>query len=168
MSGNKVRKLEFLISDAVRNNYKHVITAGSFQSNHVRATAFTAVQAGLKCHAVLRTPAAGIQYTGNFLLDKLTETEVYYVPTKASANSIINPKMKEIAEKLETERNEKAYIIPIGASNALGSYGYISAFQELLEQGVEDMCDDIVVTCGSGGSLEGLAIANLLSGSKFK
>ncbi|CAD5114854.1 DgyrCDS3890 [Dimorphilus gyrociliatus] len=168
LSGNKVRKLEFLIADAVKNNYKHVITAGSFQSNHVRATAITAAQAGLKCHAVLRTPAAGVQYSGNFLLDILAGSEVYYVPTKASSDSIIDPKMKEIAEKLEKERNEKAYIIPIGASNALGSYGYISAFQELLDQGVDEMVDDIVITCGSGGSVEGLSIANLLTGSKFK
>lgn len=131
--GNKTRKLEFLIADALDKEATCVITAGGLQSNHVRQTAAAAARYGLKCHLVLvrnvdwQDPA--YQTSGNLVLDKLLGAEVTIHPGGSDRDRI----MAELASDL-TKAGETPYIIPVGGSNAVGALGYASALMEIHEQ----------------------------------
>src|SRR4051794_7424757 len=121
LSGNKVRKLEYLLADAVANQATHVITCGGEQSNHARATALAAAQLGMKSVLVLRTddPSRPPPATGNVLLDRLVGAELRWIS---------RPAWRERDRLLagEAARVQAAggrpYIVPEGGSNALGSW----------------------------------------------
>ncbi|ESO95839.1 hypothetical protein LOTGIDRAFT_175080 [Lottia gigantea] len=171
LSGNKVRKLEFLLADAIHKECQHVITIGGIQSNHCRAVAIAARQLGLTPHLFLRSEEKEEFYNGsegNLLLDKMVGSNIYFIPKKSTYKKDCLPRMEQLAEHIQSTRGEKSYIIPVGGSNELGIFGYIEVFREMIEQESLEKFDDIVCACGSGTTLSGMAVANYLTGSKLK
>ncbi|XP_046543189.1 bifunctional D-cysteine desulfhydrase/1-aminocyclopropane-1-carboxylate deaminase, mitochondrial-like [Haliotis rubra] len=171
LSGNKVRKLEFLFADAIDQGCKHVCTVGGIQSNHCRAVAVAARQLGLIPHLLLRTTTTSpsdIGCEGNVLLNRMCGAHMYIVPRASPYIAELRPRQERLAEIIKQQTGESTYLIPVGGSNKVGLFGYISVFQELQTQGVLEKFDDIVFTCGSGGTAAGLSIANYLTGSELR
>jgi len=158
LGGNKLRKLEFLAADALREGADVLLTAGAIQSNHVRQTAAVAARLGLKCVALLENPigTASENYlsNGNRLLLDLMDVEVVMV------EALHNPtqQLAEQAERLEAQ-GFRPYVVPVGGSNALGALGYVECAQEIAHQseGVVDFAA-VVVASGSAGTHAGLAV----------
>lgn len=156
--GNKVRKLEYLMADAVSQGINVLITTGGHQSNHARMTAAAARKYGMKPILVLRGNRPDL-YQGNLLLDHLFGAEIDFLDPDAYFTEI-NPRMQYHADQAEA-RGEKAYIIPLGGASALGAMGYVNAVKELAEQyraAGTPTPDYIVAPVGSGGTLAGLHI----------
>ena len=165
--GNKIRKLEFLLADALATGHDSVVTIGGEQSNHCRATAAAARMVGLEPHLILRTKRAnpvdkdGEEFgiTGNILFDRMVGSTIYTC-TPGEYGRIGSCKMLEgLCEHLQRQ-GKKAYGIPVGGSNGIGSWGYIDAVAELLEQWkfVERSLDHVVFACGSGGTAAGIVL----------
>ena len=169
-SGNKIRKLEFLLADAIEKRCDTIITAGGVQSNHARATAVAAKELGLHAHVFLRTRAwehpEQLGADGNVLFHKLLGVGISLIPRLPYQTGIL-PKMQLLAAQMRKE-GRAPYLIGIGGSDNIGLWGYLDAFSEMVEQGVHEKFTDIVVPIGSGGTASGLAIANYLSGSKLR
>jgi D-cysteine desulfhydrase len=165
LSGNKVRKLEYLLADAVDEGADVVITCGGEQSNHCRATALAAVRAGLGSHLVLRTddPARPPATTGNILLDRLAGASIRWIsrPDWQRRNAILD----EEAARLRRE-GRRPYVIPEGGSNALGTWGYVGCAAELADDlaALPDKPTTIVYACGSGGTGAGLLLGAHMHG----
>ncbi|KAA8499126.1 putative D-cysteine desulfhydrase 1, mitochondrial [Porphyridium purpureum] len=172
LSGNKVRKLEFLLADAMHQRCDVIISAGGIQSNHARTTAVAARELGMEPHMFLRLKTPDQPHTagshGNMFLHKMVGTHVHLVPPLPYLTGLL-PKMEALKEKLSETRGLASYIIPIGGSNSLGVWGYLMAWDELLHvDNVYERFDDIVLAVGSGGTASGLAIGNYLTGGKVK
>ncbi|KGD81359.1 cysteine desulfhydrase [Pantoea stewartii] len=158
LGGNKLRKLEFLAADALREGADVLLTAGAIQSNHVRQTAAVAAKLGLKCVALLENPIAtqseNYLTNGNRLLLELMDVDVVMV------DALTDPaaQLAEQAERLEAQ-GFRPYTLPVGGSNALGALGYVECAQEIVHQseGVVDFAA-VVVASGSAGTHAGLAI----------
>ena len=155
LSGNKVRKLEFLFYDLLASGAKAVVTCGGVQSNHCRAVAAVSAMAGVECHLVLkgREPKSS---TGNYFLSTLFGAKIKFVSVREYEENI-DEIMRGLAGKLRA-RGKKAYVIPEGGSDPLGAWGYIKAFQEIQAQAEKaNLKFDIIVTAvGSGGTYAGL------------
>ncbi len=155
--GNKTRKLEFLVADALAQGADTLITVGAVQSNHCRLTLAAAVREGLKCRLVLEQRVPGsydAKASGNnFLFDLLGVESV----TVVDAGADLAGAMQSIAADLKAQ-GRKGYIIPGGGSNALGALGYVACAEELLAQTFEQglKLDHIVVASGSAGTHSGL------------
>ncbi|PCK03567.1 MAG: D-cysteine desulfhydrase [Alteromonadaceae bacterium] len=167
LSGNKIRKLEFCLADALEQGAQMIITCGGLQSNHCRATALAAAQLGLQSHLVLRgKKPPDNDADGNYLLDKLSGAAVSVYPPKIYMESL--PGL--IAELIEaySSKGIKAYSIPTGASNAVGIWGYITAAEELLAdfKRLSFSPDEIFCATGSGGTQAGLTLGMHLAGAK--
>lgn len=166
LSGNKVRKLEFSIAEAKKQGAKVLITCGGIQSNHARATAVAAVKLGMKSVLLLRKPENNL-IEGNHLLDLIVGSDVRFVTREEYSE-----KRFEIMEEIKAEfdqKGETAYIIPEGASNGIGLFGYINAIEEIKTQ--EKMLGikfDTVVSCvGSSGTYGGLVAGNKLFDTNY-
>ena len=162
MSGNKVRKLEFSIAEALREGCDVLITAGGIQSNHARATAAAAARLGLKSHLVLNISVPP-KTEGNYLLDQMLGAKITLLDE--SENVTLSAKMEQVAEEYR-QAGHKPYIIPVGASNGVGNFGYLNTVREIMEQ-EEKMgitFDAIVCAVGSGGTYSGLYLGNKLFG----
>jgi len=161
MGGNKTRKLEFLIGEALTLGKDTLVTAGGIQSNHCRLTAAAARKAGLECHLILNGTSPEIA-KGNLLLDKIFGARVHYCERKDR-----DKKLFQVAEELEIAGN-KPYVIPVGGSNSIGAVGYVNAMQELARQLVElDITPDaIVFATSSGGTQAGLTLGAKINGFK--
>lgn len=166
VSGNKIRKLEFSLKDALDKNAKVLITCGGIQSNHCRATASVAAAYGLKSHLLLRYDKKQVE--GNYFLDKLFGANFTFITEKEYKYN-----RSELMENIKKEyelKGEEAYIIPEGASNGIGMFGYYNAFLEILDQeksmGIN--FDTICLTEGSGGTYSGLYFANEILKTKKK
>lgn len=158
MGGNKLRKLEFLAADALREGADTLITAGAIQSNHVRQTAAVAAKLGLHCVALLENPigtwAENYLSNGNRLLLDLFNTQV------EMCDALTDPaaQLDELATRIEAQ-GYRPYVIPVGGSNALGALGYVESALEIAQQ-----CDgaveisSVVVASGSAGTHAGLAV----------
>ena len=167
LMGNKVRKLEYLMAEAVAEGATHVITCGGEQSNHARATAFAAAQLGLSSILILRTedpenpPAA----TGNVLLDRLVGAELQWISRAAWRDR--TQLLAEAADRVR-RAGDRPYVIPEGGSNALGSWGYLRAAHELADDLAGIASPDhpvtVVYACGSGGTAAGLILGARLLG----
>jgi D-cysteine desulfhydrase family pyridoxal phosphate-dependent enzyme len=157
LGGNKTRKLEFLMAEALEAGADSVITAGGVQSNHVRQTAAAAAKLGLAAHLVLTRNVPwdkdGYDRTGNILLDRLLGAEIRILP----AGSDRAAAMDALAASLRAAGG-RPYVIPLGGSNATGALGYALCARELLAQ-AEALCgglDAVVLASSSGGSQAGL------------
>lgn len=160
LSGNKIRKLEYLLAEALELGATHVITCGGVQSNHCRATAWAARSLGLQPVLLLRTPngdRADLPHppTGNVLLDLLAGATIHLCTPHGYKER--NERMDALAEELRSE-GATPYVIPEGGSNALGALGYVDAALELAEQTRDEPPTSVVVATGSGGTLAGLAL----------
>jgi D-cysteine desulfhydrase len=157
--GNKTRKLEFLIADALIQGADTLITVGAVQSNHCRLTLAAAAHEGLKCRLVLEQRVPGSyrkEASGNnFLFDLLgAETQ-----TVVEGGSDLSAAMQGEADKLKA-LGRKGYVIPGGGSNALGAMGYVVCAREILAQSLDAglSFSDFVVASGSAGTHAGLLV----------
>jgi L-cysteate sulfo-lyase len=157
--GNKTRKLEFLMAEAVARQADVVITQGATQSNHARQTAAAAVRLGMRCHILLedRTGYTDPSYTdnGNVLLDRLHGATVEHRPGGANMQA----EMEAVAARL-AEAGQRPYVIPGGGSTPLGALGYANAALELVGQAAERglRIDHLVHATGSAGTQAGLVV----------
>lgn len=155
--GNKARKLEFLVADALAQGCDTLITPGAVQSNHVRMTAAAAARYGLKAHAVLErrvaTTTTDYEENGNVLLDELFGCPRSYVPSGGDVAAACALIADDIAAK-----GGKPYVIPGGGSNPVGALGYVACAMELVAQakalGVN--LTRVVHGTGSSGTQAGL------------
>jgi L-cysteate sulfo-lyase len=155
--GNKARKLEFLVADALARGCDTLITPGAVQSNHVRMTAAAAARFGLKAHAVLerRVPSTDDDYeeNGNVLLDELFGCPRTYVPSGGDVAAACAAVADDMAAK-----GAKPYVIPGGGSNPVGALGYVACAMELAAQAQEHgiAMTRVVHGTGSSGTQAGL------------
>ena len=161
MGGNKTRKLEFLIGEALELEKDTLVTTGGIQSNHCRLTAAAAKKAGLGCHLVLNGTEPKVP-NGNLLLDKIFGAKIHFCDRKDRDEMLF-----QVADELaKTDKNP--YVIPIGGSNSIGSVGYVNAMLELKLQ-LKDLDitpDAIVFATSSGGTQAGLALGAKITGFK--
>lgn len=159
--GNKTRKLEFILGDAIANGADTLITEGGVQSNHCRQTAAAAARAGMDCVLVMNRGYADAP-TGNLLLDRILGARTVVVDTAAERGAV----MTGIGVELEAS-GHSPYLIPTGGSNAIGAMGYAECMRELAAQsealGIE--FDVIVSASGSGGTQGGLVLGRALTSS---
>ena len=155
--GNKTRKLEFLVAEALEQGADTLITCGAVQSNHCRLTLAAAVKEGLKCRLVLEERVAGSYHPeaggNNFLFRLLGVEKVTVVPGAADMAAA----MEQVAEEVASQ-GRKAYVIPGGGSTPLGATGYVACAQEILAQ-TFDLglnIDRIICASGSAGTHAGL------------
>jgi len=166
--GNKTRKLEFLLADALAQGADTLITCGAVQSNHCRLTLAAAVKEGLKCRLVLeeRVPNSyNYDASGNnFLFRLLGVDNVTVVP----GGSDMMAAMQAEADALAAE-GRKGYVIPGGGSNSLGALGYVSCAQEIMGQAFQKgiQFDHLLCPSGSGGTHSGILVGMHAMGSKI-
>jgi D-cysteine desulfhydrase family pyridoxal phosphate-dependent enzyme len=137
LGGNKARKLEFLIGDALHQRATAVITTGAVQSNHARMTAAAARAAGLGVSLVLTTHQADPPRQGNYLLDRLFGADIHLIPAGPDPKLAVAPDEEaRVAEVIATLRakGERPYLIPVGGSSGVGALGYVDGTRELVEQ----------------------------------
>jgi len=157
--GNKTRKLEFLMADALQNKADTIITQGATQSNHARQTTAIAAKLGLECHVLLEDRIGyedeAYVYNGNVLLDQLHGSSI----SKRPANTDMNAAMEDLAQQLRDD-GKNPYIIPGGGSNEIGALGYVDAAIELMTQANERSLriDHLVHATGSSGTQAGLVL----------
>tara|TARA_R110001599_G_scaffold353866_1_gene600935 strand:- start:60118 stop:61110 length:993 start_codon:yes stop_codon:yes gene_type:complete len=163
LSGNKVRKLEFISAYAQDNGYDTLITCGGLQSNHCRATALVGAQLGLDVHLLLRGDEPA-EREGNLLLDHLAGATVNYYPKRQYVAEIDG--LFEHWRQHYSELGKKALPIPTGGSDGIGAWGYIAACEELASDfAARDIAQAHVVTAsGSGGTQAGLTLGAALHG----
>lgn len=154
VSGNKIRKLEFSLAKAIDEGCDTIITCGGVQSNHCRTTAVLCAQLGLNCHLILRgedEPA-----DGNLLLDRLVGAELSFY-----SNVEFQRRGDDIFQQWAqhySEQGNKAFVIPVGASDGTGLWGYIAACEELKADFAREQIapKHIICATGSGGTQAGL------------
>ena len=155
--GNKTRKLEFLVGEALARNADILVTQGAVQSNHVRQTAAAACRVGLDCHGLLeqRVTTAGERYgtSGNVFLDKVFGATLEY----RDGGTDMNAETEQACERLH-DQGRRPYFIPGGGSNETGALGYVDCAREITEQanGRGTKIDWIVLATGSTGTQAGL------------
>jgi L-cysteate sulfo-lyase len=155
--GNKTRKLEFLVGEALKQNADMLVTQGAIQSNHVRQTAAAACRFGLKCHALLerRVTEHGPAYasTSNVFLDRLFGATLEYRPSGLDMNA----EAAAVVEQLRAA-GHRPYFIPGGGSNPTGALGYVEVAQEIMQQCADQdlRFDWLVMATGSTGTHAGL------------
>ena len=148
LGGNKTRKLEFLLAEAIRQGAELVFTTGQAQSNHAMLTAAACARLGLRCILILKKRGVTARL-GNQLLEYLMGTEVIFMDTDDYAD--IYAEM----DRIGASAGVPYYKIPCGGSNALGSLGYVNCVREIAEQG---RFDHLICAEGSGGTMAGLAL----------
>lgn len=164
LSGNKVRKLEYLIAEALNVKADLVLTCGGIQSNHARATTIAACRAGLKTKLFLWGSESAIP-DGNHFLDIMYGAEIKYLTKREydNINTILQNEVKFLSKK-----KKEAYIIPEGGSTTKGIFGYINFISELRNQIDIESLNGIVVACGSGGTAAGILAGLSYHKSDFK
>ncbi|MBT4518446.1 MAG: D-cysteine desulfhydrase, partial [Halieaceae bacterium] len=155
--GNKTRKLEFLMADALNTGADTIITQGAVQSNHARQSAAAAAKLGMNCELLfenrIANPDQNYLNSGNVLLDRLYNAKLHHY----SAGEDMNAAMEARAATLRSE-GKKPYIIPGGGSNPIGALGYVNCAMEIVGQANEQQLDidHIVHATGSAGTQAGL------------
>jgi len=151
--GNKTRKLEFLVADALAQEADTLITGGAAQSNHARQTAAAAAKFGLERVLVLRGEESP-QTHGNLLLDRLLGAEVVWAGERPLAEVI-----DQVAQELR-RAGRHPYVVPYGGSNPVGASGYVASMEELLAQCADQEFhfEHIVLPSSSGGTQAGMAV----------
>lgn len=156
--GNKLRKLEYVMADALSRGATTIVTTGSITSNLARSTALIAKRLGLKCELILSggNPESA---RANWRVAEMLGVKIHSVAASHERSS----RMKEVARELE-QRGERVYQIPLGASDEVGSFGMVAAFEELGIQQLElgQQFDAIVFATSSGGTQAGLEVGKRL------
>ncbi|MCA1665139.1 MAG: pyridoxal-phosphate dependent enzyme, partial [Myxococcales bacterium] len=166
LSGNKIRKLEFLFAEAAAQGADTVITCGGEQSNHCRATAIAAAELGMRSYLLLRTenPKEPPAAEANILLDRLVGAEIRWVTREEYKRRV--QLFTEVQGQLLALRR-KAYVIPEGGSNAVGAWGYVACVEELAKE-LGDEPLTLVYAAGSGGTGAGLILGIKLLGLPWR
>jgi D-cysteine desulfhydrase len=166
LSGNKIRKLEFVMADAMKQGADTIVTCGKVQSNHARATALACARLGLNCRLILRVedPESPLNPEGNLLLDRVAGAGIIPIDYDRwpDRDAIMADEFARI-----NRNGGSAYIIPFGASTALGAWGEIQASRELRQDvaslpGGVDVPTSIVMASGTGGALGGYLLGTRL------
>ncbi len=159
LGGNKTRKLEFLVGQALAQGADTLVTAGAAQSNHCRQTAAAAARAGLQCELILSGSKPELPQ-GNLLLNHVLGAKEHWVP-----RSEREAKLRELPEQLRAQ-GRKPYVFGVGGSNGVGATGYALAMLELVEQlrATRQRVDHIVFASSSGGTQAGLAVGARATG----
>lgn len=154
--GNKTRKLEFLLGEALAQGAHTLVTAGAVQSNHCRQTAAAAARFGFDCVLVLvgEPPASP---TANLFLDHLFGAQIVWVARREDRERVLQETFERLAQE-----GRKPYLVPYGGSNALGVLGYVYAMEELVAQQVQ--AEWVVFASSSGGTQAGLVLGARLFG----
>jgi len=165
--GNKTRKLEYLMPDAIKQEASLIITIGAVQSNHARQTAAACALLGLKCLIILEqrlqdAPSAYMN-SGNVFLNKILGAEILICPF----NKNVEEFAKEIIDK-KKKNNEKPYFIPVGGSNELGELGYVECMREIIENDIQTNFTHIILASGSGGTHSGSIVGKNYYKSNIK
>lgn len=160
-SGNKVRKLEYVVADAVARGADTLVTHGGFQSNHCRATAAIGARLGLKVRLILRSPESDPPREGNLFLDHLFGASITLHPVEEYNNH--KKELIDAAMSGERAAGRTPYFFPVGASVPLGCWGYIRCIAELAEQ-LGDTAVDLFGAVSSGGTHVGLMLGKALLG----
>ncbi len=159
--GNKTRKLEFLMPDAIKNKAKLIVTVGAIQSNHARQTAAACALMGLKCLIILeqrlKDPPESYMRSGNVFLNKLFGAEVKVCPKNEDVTEYSEKLIKDIKSK-----GTNVYFIPGGGSNSVGALGYVECLNEIIKENKKYNFSQIVHATGSAGTQAGL-----LAGRKY-
>lgn len=172
VSGNKIRKLEFLAQEALNKGATCLVTCGGTQSNHCRATAALAARLGLRCVLLLRgeephTPAS------NNLLDRIFGAEIFYLTNEQYYEGMND--FRQLLDEQIRAQGGKTYFIPEGGSNALGAFGYAAAYAEVEGQrrrgeipglAPDQPFDTMISAHGSGGTQAGLVLGKLAAGAE--
>jgi D-cysteine desulfhydrase family pyridoxal phosphate-dependent enzyme len=159
MGGNKTRKLEYLMADALSQRADVILTAGAAQSNHCRQTAAAAAKVGIRCILILSGSPVGVP-NGNLLLDQMLGAGVEWTDKDRRIE-----RMEEIASEFRSS-GRRPYVIPYGGSNGVGAQGYVAAMSEALDQlaAMGEHVRTMVLASSSGGTQAGLALGARLSG----
>jgi D-cysteine desulfhydrase len=159
LGGNKTRKLEFLVGQALEQGADTLVTAGAAQSNHCRQTAAAAARAGLRCELLLNGTRPQLP-NGNLLLDDLLGARIHWVQ-----RSEREAKLSKIPDELR-KQGGKPYVIPVGGSNGVGATGYVLAMIELAEQlnRLNQRVDHVVFASSSGGTQAGVVVGAKVTG----
>ena len=159
--GNKTRKLEYLMPDAIKNKAELVVTVGAIQSNHARQTAAACALLGLKCLIILeqrlKDPPEAYMNSGNVFLDKLFGADVKVCPK----NENVSEYCKKIIQSIKS-MGTNVYFIPGGGSNPIGALGYVECMNEIMKENSKYNFSQIVHATGSAGTQAGL-----LAGKKY-
>ncbi len=164
LSGNKIRKLEYILADVKKKKADHLFTCGGDQSNHARATAVAAKQIGVKTKLFLWGSDTK-NSDGNLFLDKLTGSDIKYLSKKEYDN--VTPIMLKESKQLQ-KRVKKVYVLPAGGSTPLGIWGYINFMKELSEQTDLKKVKGILSAAGSGGTSAGMLLGAAILGLDLK
>jgi D-cysteine desulfhydrase family pyridoxal phosphate-dependent enzyme len=172
LGGNKARKLEFLVADAVRQGADVLITTGATQSNHARMTAAAARAAGLDCHLVLTSKSAAPALQGNLLLDHIYGATVHHVPAPDDPRIALGndeAKVREVEASLRA-RGRHPYVIAVGGSSAVGTLGYTLATAELVEQmsAARLQPSRVYYASGSRGTQAGLTLGAKACDARYR
>lgn len=171
LGGNKARKLEFLIADALAQGAQTVITTGAVQSNHARMTAAAARIAGLRVVLVLTSRYDVPAYEGNLLLDRLYGADLRFVPS-VDPMLAVGQDEAVVAQVVEDEAaaGRKAYVIPVGGSSPVGAVGYVTGTAEIVEQlaAMQVRPTRLYYASGSRGTQAGLTLGAKLSAASYR
>jgi len=173
LGGNKARKLEFLMADALAKGADVIVSSGATQSNHARMTAAAARAVGLDCVLVLSARVADPPLQGNLLLDRLFGATIHFIranpdPRFAVAADEVE-RVNEVVEDL-TRRGRRPYVIPIGGSSPIGALGYVDGSREIVEQltASATRVDRLYYASGSRGTQAGLELGARLFSPPYR
>lgn len=147
MGGNKLRKLEYLVADALDKGATMLLTFGGAQTNHGRLTAASAAKCGLKC-AIVAIDKHPSEMSGNILLDRLMGADVHIYEPDGTPDQ--EARVGEMLKAEYEKQGERVYTIPVGGSNVIGALGYMDGASEMYTQMTEVGIKDGVVACGAG------------------
>jgi D-cysteine desulfhydrase len=160
VSGNKIRKLEYVVADALATGCNSLVTHGGFQSNHCRATAAIGARLGLRVRLLLRSAEPNPANEGNLFLDRLFGAEI----SMHSPEEYNNRRAAMIEGTMDAEKRagRKPYFFPVGASIPLGCWGYVRCFAEMVEQLGRETKVDVFSAVSSAGTHTGLMLGRAL------
>jgi D-cysteine desulfhydrase len=164
LTGNKIRKLDYILADVEKKKADYLFTSGGDQSNHARATAIAARQIGVKTKLFL-WGNKNQNADGNLFLNQLVGTEIVYLSKSEYAN--VNAIMLEESKKMQAD-GQKVYILPSGGSTPLGIWGYINFMKELKSQKKLSKIKGVLSAYGSGGTSAGMLLGAAMLDSKVK
>jgi D-cysteine desulfhydrase family pyridoxal phosphate-dependent enzyme len=173
LGGNKARKLEFLMADALSQSADVIVTSGATQSNHARMTAGAARAVGLDCVLVLSSRSAHPPVQGNLLLDRLFDATIHFIQANPDPRyAVAADEVQRVAEIVDDLRAQgrRPYVIPVGGSSSIGALGYVAGTRELTQQlaAADIHADRLYYASGSRGTQAGLELGARAFGCEYR